>query len=411
MRIYFLAQRVPFPPDRGDKITTYNELRYLAADHEVEVFCLADGEDDLQNTAALRALSDQIHAVPLSRARGRLRALLAMATREPLTVAFFREEALQDKIIERFAKSPPDLILVYSSSMAQYVEEFANTPRLMQFAELDSLKWADHARLAPLPKRWLYRSESERLLSYERKIAESFSHSLVCTQEELREFERLVPGAPVTCIPNGVDSEYFAPSEGLKKGNHLIFTGVMDYFPNVDGISWFCQEILPLIRRQVPELQLTICGSRPVGQITRLQRIPGVTVTERVPDVRPYLDRADVAVVPLRIGRGIQNKVLEAMSMALPCVTTRTACMGIEAKDGRDLLVANDPSEFARHVVRLLSDDAARKRLGTNARATIKKHYSWAAPLAKLSRVIELEAGGGRERPVPIDKGDRVSVV
>ncbi len=411
MRIYFLAQRVPFPPDRGDKITTYNELRYLAADHQVEVFCLADGEDDLQNTAALRALSDQIHTVPLARARGRLRALLAMATREPLTVAFFREAALRDKIIERFAKSPPDLILVYSSSMAQYVEQFTNTPRLMQFAELDSRKWADYARLAPRPKRWIYGVESRRLLSYERKIARSFSHSLVCTEEELREFERLVPGAPVTCIPNGVDSEYFAPSEGLKKGNHVVFTGVMDYFPNVDGISWFCKEVLPQIRSRVPDLRLTICGSRPVDQVTALQRIPGVTVTGRVPDVRPYLNRADVAVVPLRIGRGVQNKVLEAMSMALPCVTTRTACRGIEAEEGRDLLVADDPSEFAGHVIRLLADDATRERLGANARATIKKRYGWAAPLAKLSRVIELEAGGGHERPVPIDKGDRVSVV
>ncbi len=219
----------------------------------------------------------------------------------------------------------------------------------------------------------------------------------------------VVPGAPVTCIPNGVDTEYFAPSEGLKKGNHLIFTGVMDYFPNVDGISWFCKEVLPQIRSRVPNLRLTICGSRPVDQVTALRSIPGVQVTGRVPDVRPYLDQADIAVVPLRIGRGIQNKVLEAMSMALPCVATSVACMGIEAQDGRDLLVADDPSEFIRCVVQLLSNDTARERMGAAARSTVENCHSWEVPLGKLSRIIEQEVGKGNDRQWPIDREDPIS--
>jgi sugar transferase (PEP-CTERM/EpsH1 system associated) len=234
----------------------------------------------------------------------------------------------------------------------------------------------------------IYRSEADRLLCYERSLAASFDYSLVCSQRELADFQRLIPGMPVSCIRNGVDFNFFRPTNGPKDSHRLVFTGVMNYSPNVEGVLWFCEQVLPLIQSNVSDVRFTICGAHPDKRIRRLTEIRGVEVTGAVPDVRPYLDRASVAVIPLRIARGIQNKLLEAMAMALPAVTTSSAFRGIEAEDGRDLLVADGAPEFAAAVLRLLRDRELRAQLGTAARATIEANYRWDDSLAQLDDVI-----------------------
>ncbi len=248
MRILFLAQRVPYPPDRGDKITTYHEIRHLARHHEVAVACLADGPEDLANVAALEPLAVSVDAVPLNRRRARVRALAALATGKPLTVAYFNEGELHRRVADRLRAWPADLIVVYSSGVAQFVERYADVPRVMQFADLDSLKWRQYAATVFPPKRWVFGLESRRLLSYERRLATEFSHSLVCTPREVRDFHQLIPGAPVSCVSNGVDLDYYQPVTVPRQENNLVFTGVMDYFPNVEGVVWFCRDVLPLIR-------------------------------------------------------------------------------------------------------------------------------------------------------------------
>jgi sugar transferase (PEP-CTERM/EpsH1 system associated) len=392
MRIFFLAQRVPYPPDRGDKITTFNEIRHLAERHEVEVFCLADGRKDIQNVPGLASLVKAVHAVPLSPVRATMRALLALFRPVPLTVAYFNETKLRRVIRERSVDVTPDIFLIYSSGMAQFVEELSGFPRIMQFAELDSMKWEDYARMSPAPKSLVYRIEARRLLDYERHIAETFSHCLVCTEQEKNNFEKLIPSAKVSCVPNGVDFEYFRPTDNEKVKNSLVFTGVMDYYPNVDGIAWFCNEILPIIQKRVPDVHFTICGRRPSRRVRALAGSAAVTVTGAVPEVASYLDAAQVAVVPLRIARGVQNKLLEAMSMGLPCVTTSAASSGILAEAGRDLLVADRPEEFAAHVIRLLEDGRLRETIGERARKAMKRNYDWNAHLAKLEAILHAEA-------------------
>ena len=398
MRILFLAQRVPYPPDRGDKITTYHEIRHLGRTHEVVVACLADGPDDLQHVDALRPLAAAIDAVALSHAGAHRRALAALMTGAPLTVAYFNQPQLHARVRARLQQQRFDAVLVYGSGMAQFVENVDHIPRIMQFADLDSQKWRQFARWSRPPSRWLYRLEARRLLRYERRLAARFEHSVVCTTAERKDFERLIPGRPVTCVGNGIDLEYFAPRHMAKQPNSIVFTGIMDYLPNADAAVWFCRDVLPLIRARIPTATVTICGARPAPAVETLRQIPSVTVTGRVPDVRPFLRAASVAVVPLRMARGVQNKLLEAMAMGLPVVATSCAFNGVEAQPGVHALVADESEAFAAAVVRLLANDALRTQLSQAARACMERNYRWETQLARLDAILAVETGSQLHR-------------
>jgi sugar transferase (PEP-CTERM/EpsH1 system associated) len=278
--------------------------------------------------------------------------------------------------------------------MAQYVEEFDQVPRIMQFADLDSVKWQLYASHCLPPRAWVYALEAQRLRRYERTIGTTFSRSLLCTPREVDDFRRLIAAGRVSLVGNGVDLEYFKPSRQSGKDlSSLVFVGTLDYLPNVDGVVWFCREVWPLIRERAREATFTICGARPRRAVKDLGRLPGVFVTGAVPDVRPYLQRAAVCVVPLRIARGIQNKLLEAMAMGLAVVTTSAAFEGVEAVRDRDLFVADEPRSFASHVVRLLEDERLRNEMGESARDAVERNYSWERAYSQLDAAIALATG------------------
>ena len=265
------------------------------------------------------------------------------------------------------------------------------SPRCHELCNLpnsNSSRWGQFARRSRPPLRWVYAIEERRFFAYERHIARTFTHALVCTAAEQCDFERLIPGVPVSLVGNGVDLEYFRSEDIAKKPASIIFTGVMDYLPNVDAVVWFCNEVLPIVQRQIPEAGLTICGSRPTATVRRLAKRRGVTVTGRVPDTRPYMDKAEVFVAPLRMARGIQNKLLEAMAMGLPCVASAAATAGTAVPDGEGIFVADDRDEFAEHVVRLLRDGAFRAQMAGKARAAAELNYRWETQLACLDGVI-----------------------
>lgn len=388
MRIFFVCQRVPFPPDRGDKIATFNEICHLSIKHEVHVFCLADGVKDLGNVSGLRDHAKSVTAVPVSALASKFRALEALLVGRPLSVAAFDEARLHRAITRKYDELRPDLIIVFSCNVAQYAEHFAGVPRIMQFHDLDSLKWAQYAERSGIPLKWVYETERRRLLTYERRIARRFSHALVCTAAERRDFERLFPGIAVTLVGNGVDLDYFRSAAETKRPGSIVFTGVMDYFPNVDAVVWFCDEILPIVQAQIPEASLTICGSRPAAAVRRLANRRGVSVTGWVADTRPHLDAAEVFAAPLRVARGIQNKVLEALAMGLPCVVTTAAWTGTVLPQGAGILVADDSAEFAGHIVRLLRDGGFRAEMARMARAAVEANYRWERQMAFLDQVI-----------------------
>lgn len=388
MRIFFLAQRVPYPPDRGDKITTANEVRHLARTHEVHVFCLADGADDLAQAEPLRGIVASVTAVLVSPAMARLRAARALLLGQSLTVGMLSEKALRRAVQAAARRMPPDLVIVYSSNVAQHALALGGVPRIMQFADLDSQKFADLGTRAAWPMRWVYALEGRRLLAWERRIAHEFSHSLLCTEAEVADFRALIPGAPVSFLGNGVDLDYFAPGHAVPEEDFLVFTGVMDYAANVDAMVWFCAEVLPRIREQRPGVRLAIVGSRPNAAVQRLAELPGVTVTGRVPDVRPWLGRATVFVAPLRLARGIQNKVLEAMASGVAVVASPAAFRGTGLAAGEGIVPAESAGDFARAVLDLLGDPGRRAEIARRGRAAMERDFTWAAQLARLDQVI-----------------------
>jgi sugar transferase (PEP-CTERM/EpsH1 system associated) len=265
---------------------------------------------------------------------------------------------------------------------------FPDVPRVMHFGDLDSLKWRQYAERSSIPLNWIYAVEAQRLLGYERHIAKISSHALVHTEIEKDDFGRLIPGIPVTVVGNGVDLDYFRSAGGEKKPGSMVFTGVMDYRPNIDAVVWFCDEILPLVQTEIPGANFTICGSRPAQAVRRLAKRRGVTVTGWVPDARPYLDRAEIFVAPLRMGRGVQNKLLEALAMGLPCVASMAAWSGTVIADGDGMLATDEPMEFARHVAGLLQDRTRRAEMSRKARAAAEANYRWEVQLARLDEVI-----------------------
>lgn len=408
MRIFFICRRVPFPPDRGDKIATFNVVRHLARRHEVHVFCLGDGQGDLANVSGLDGCARSVVVVPVGAAAIKWRAAKALLTGEPLSVAALDAAELHAAITRKHAELKPDLILVYSSNVAQFAEHFPLTPRVMQFGDLDSLKWGQYAARSRRPLKWLYAAEERRLLAYERRIAHEFAAALVHTAVEQRDFERLIPGVPVALVGNGVDLDHFRSAGLPKEPGGIVFTGVMDYRPNVDAVQWFSDAVLPLVRAEIPNARFTICGNRPTRSVRRLADRPGVTVTGWVPDTKPYLDRAEVFVAPLRMARGIQNKLLEALAMGLPCVASTAAWRGTALPQGDGILASDAASEFAAHVVGLLRDGAHRARMAAKARAAVEAHYRWETQLAQLDRIIDelvpapMPQGAGIAEPVTV---------
>jgi sugar transferase (PEP-CTERM/EpsH1 system associated) len=388
MRIFYICRRVPFPPDRGDKIAAFNAIRHLSTRHEVHVFCLGDGVQDLANISGLQACAKSVAAAPVDEFTIKLRALAALVTGEPLSVAALNETKLHDAIHRKFAELRPDLIIVYSCNMAQFAEDFHDVPRIMHFGDLDSLKWGQFAERSRTPLKWIYATEERRLLGYERHIAQIFSHALVHTDIEKRDFERLIPGIPVTVVGNGVDLDYFRSAGEAKQPASMVFTGVMDYRPNIDAVVWFCNEILPIVQTEIPGANFTICGSRPAPAVRRLAKRRGVTVTGWVPDARPYLDRAEIFVAPLRMARGVQNKLLEALAMGLPCVASTAAWTGTVVADGEGIQATDEPMEFAWNVVDLLRDGGRRADMARRARAAAEANYHWGVQLSHLDQVI-----------------------
>ncbi len=384
-----MAQRVPFPPDRGDKLAAYHAVRFLARRHSVTVAAPAVSSRELDHAEALRAQGVEVEVVRRGRLASGLAALAALATGEPLSLAYYHCRELSARIAARARQAPFDVAVSFSSSTGPYVTQLESTPLVADFVDLDSRKWESYARSRRWPWSWLYALEARRLLRYERRLAERALRTFVRTEAEKEDCVRLIPGGRFEVLANGVDLEYFRPPAAPPSGQGIVFTGVMDYHPNVDAVRHFCDAILPRVRERAPDAVFTIVGARPNREVRALARRPGVVVTGTVPDVRPLLHAARVAVAPLRLARGIQNKVLEAMAAGLPAVTTSAVRRGIGAADGEGLLVADRPDDFADRVVSLLRDPAFAAGVAARGRRYVERACVWEDNLEPLRAIIE----------------------
>lgn len=383
-----LAHRLPYPPRTGDKVRAYQVARHLAHHHELTLASLVDEPAAQPNRTELCREIPDIESAVISPVRKRFRALLHLAGGGSATMAYFDSRALRARVAARLKADRFDVLYVSSSSMAQYVNGSATIPVLMDFVDVDSDKWLQYADRLPPHKAWVYRLEGQRLRQHELRAARRANRCLVATPHEEALLHTLAPWAPTTVIPNGVDLDYFRPPSHVEPSAVIIFTGAMDYFPNVDAVTHFSREVFPRIRRRVPAAQLVIVGKNPEPAVRHLARLPGVHVTGTVADVRPFLRQAAVAVAPLRIARGVQNKVLEAMAMGLPVVATSKAHEGLEACPGQHLFVEDDPAGVAERVAGLLETPELRTEVGRAARRFVETHHSWGASLAKLDQVL-----------------------
>ncbi len=386
VRVLFLSQRVPYPPNRGDKITTWRLVERLKRTHEVRCVAFAHDEDDLRAAEELTKLGAPTTPIRIDLAANKRRSIPLLLTSKPMTLGVYGSRELQAVVDELAPKM--DVGYAYSSSMGAFLEAHPRLKRVMHFAELDSDKWRQYAERSRFPMSWVYAREHRTLLEFERRIAHSFDENVLCTPLEQRVFERDIPGARSVVMRNGVDLAHYRPTPERSEVGHLVFVGVMDYLPNIDGCVWFVNEIFPKLRARYPQVHLSIVGSRPTPEVTALARHKGVHVTGFVDDPREYLGRAMISIAPLRIARGIQNKVLEAMAMGLPVVGTTSATQGVEGEAGRDFLLANSVEEQVSAISSLLDDPALAHRLGRRGRTFVEERYDWEVALAPLDQML-----------------------
>ena len=395
--ILFLAHRIPYPPDRGDKIRSWHILKHLSGLACVHLACFADGEADAAHLPALRqALGGNLGEARIEvRRTGRLKAgATAMLSGKPVSLPMFDSGALRRFVTGLLESGRVGSIFAFSGQMAQFVPEDAPQLFVMDFVDMDSAKFAAYAEKAGAPLSWAYRREAEALFAFERASAARADVSLFVSEAEAALFRgKARLDADIRSVQNGVDLAFYDPSADFPKldvgpAPLIAFTGQMDYPPNAEAVTAFARDVFPLVRKTRPDARFAIVGRNPTEAVTRLGRGHGIVVTGAVEDIRSWLAAADVVVAPLRVARGVQNKVLEAMAMARPIVASPAAFEGIEAEPGRDLLVADGAAAQAEAVLRLL-DPAVAEAMGKAARARMERAYHWRTRLASLTDILQ----------------------
>ena len=389
MKILFISQRLPYPPIRGDKIRGFNLVKGLSERHDVSVVSFIRTTKEMADVETLKQYCASVDVCMLSEWKSKLNACLGVFSTKPLTLSWYYSKQLWDIVQKKIRDEKFDLLFVMCSSMAQYVFDNDN-PKIIDLVDVDSEKWIQYANRTSFPYSWVYSLEAKRLRRYEKDINKIFNNCLVVTEEEKKIFSSfsLYPDK-ITAISIGIDEEYFKPLLEEYTSNTIVFTGAMDYFPNIDAMIFFCKEILPLVKEKLPDVILYIVGSSPTQEVQRLANNKDIIVTGYVDDTRPYIGKSAVCVVPLRVAQGIQNKILEAMSMGIPVVTTSFGNKGVGAEEDKEIVVADDKNKFAEKVVEILQNRILRDQLSRNGKQLIGQRYSWKRVTDELNELIE----------------------
>lgn len=403
--ILFLCHRLPWPPDKGDKIRSYHVLRRLARDYEVYLGTFVDDPNDWQYVPEVERVCAGTCIRPLPSWRARLRALAALARNEALTPGCYRDRVMQHWVREVIATHHPDTALCFSSGVAPLVLRQPSLRRAMDFVDADSDKWRQYAEARHGLARVIYAREARKLASFEHSIAQAFDASLFVSDAEAAFFRQQVPAAAtkVHGVSNGVDCDYWDPGrdypnpypEGTRA---VVFTGAMDYRANIDAVEWFAGEAWPQIAERQPAARFYVVGSHPAEPVRALAAHAGITVTGGVPDVRPYLAHAHVVAAPLRIARGIQNKVLEALAMAKPVLATPEAWEGIDDFPGRAGCIDSSPDTLAAEALRWL--DRPQPAVVPAARAMVETRFDWNRNLDAYMAIVR--RASPRQKPATV---------
>ncbi|GAB4257856.1 MAG: TIGR03087 family PEP-CTERM/XrtA system glycosyltransferase [Methylomicrobium sp.] len=393
--LLFLVHRIPYPPNKGDKIRSFHFLKALSQHYHVFLGTFIDDDNDRQYIDTVKSYCRDTYIELLNPKHSKLKSLTGLLTGSALSLPYYRNGRLQawvDATIDRYAIQK---VLIFSSVMGQFVLNRSDIELLADFVDVDSDKWQQYSKKKHWPESWIYRRESERLFVFEKRLIAQAKAGLFVSEQEAALFRSMVPDYEdrVFGVNNGVDTEYFSPEQVFESPFHanaktLVFTGAMDYWANVDAVKWFAERVFPMIKQRCASAEFYIVGSKPTKDVLALAERDGIVVTGGVPDVRPYLANADAVVTPLRIARGIQNKVLEAMAMDKPVIATTMAIEGIPVDETHRVAVHDDEKGYAEAVCQILiGEDAGRER-SQNNRQFVLNHFSWQAATDRLIELI-----------------------
>jgi sugar transferase (PEP-CTERM/EpsH1 system associated) len=396
--LIYLCHRMPWPPIKGEKIHTWHVLNHLAQHFTVHLGVLVDEPEDMAHIPRMQAVCGSVGAFRIHRVTQLLRALRAVRPGRPLQPGTCASPALAAWVDACVARMPIAAIFISSVAMAPYALHRHGPRLILDAQDIDSEKWQTYAASSKWPMRLLWAREARTLRAYERHAAARCDVTFFVSAPEAQRFAELAPesAARVRWFENGVELDHFNPAHNFPTpfahpGPALVFTGHMQYRPNVDAVIWFATEVMPRLRSRGADAHFWIVGAAPTSSVQALAKRAGVHVTGQVADTRPYLAHAAAVVCPLRIARGIQNKVLEAMAMGKPVIASPGAFEGVCATAGRDLLIADGAAAFCTAIEAVLA--GAHPDLGAHARVAMEAHYDWAVTLGRMDRWLTLEKG------------------
>lgn len=395
MNFLFLPHRLPYPPNKGEKVHAFEVLKYLKSRGRVFIGTFVDDPHDEQYVETVRGMCDGLYVERIDPRIQKLKSLVGLLTGEALSIRFYHSPSMGAWVERTVAEQGIRTAVVFSAAPGQFVANLPELRKIVDFLDVDSAKFKAYAPKHHWPLSWLYRREARRLQEFELRLAEKAVASFFVTDAEVALFRSTAGNSPahVETMSCGVDFDYFSPAHPFESPFPdgtlpVVFTGVMDYLPNVDAVTFFVREVLPALRQSQPSVHFYIVGMRPAPAVLALAGAD-VTVTGRVDDVRPYLRHAAVVVAPLRVARGVQTKVLDAMAMARPVVVATTCAGAIDAEPGRHFDVADEASEYVERVLALLKEPQRAVALGLAAREQVMARYSWQAHLQRLGRYLD----------------------
>jgi sugar transferase (PEP-CTERM/EpsH1 system associated) len=405
--LLFLCQRLPFPPNKGEKITSFNMIRHLAQRFDVHVGSFVDTREDLEEVNGFRPYCASLYTARITKPLAWVPAFFRWLAGLPLSFALFRSAGLEAYVRSVVGRYRPIAIVTHSSNISDYALTPTSYPtmRVLHFADVDSEKFAAYAMQTKGWKRWLFAVEARRVRSAEARLAAAADAISFVSDEEAAAFKNVVDtrNTKILTVGNGVDVESFDPNKQwlrppMGDGPIFVFTGTMDYQPNIEAVLWFADVVFPSIRSLHPRVEFVIVGSSPTPAVEALARRPGILVTGRVPNVQPYLAYAAAAVAPLKIARGIQNKVLEALAMGRPTIVTSHAQTGIGLPSRTPVIVADGAEAWVSACLEILDNPSTAVGLAEHARSFVIEHFSWASQLRPLDALL---ASAGAEQPEP----------
>lgn len=390
-RLVVLAHRVPYPPNKGEKLRTFHQIEELVRKgHDVSVIAPYENDTELNDAKAL-ADKFSIDVICKKLPNRVLRLALAVLKNRSFSETNFYSSEIAQVLRERIEFA--DVLLVTASSLASYVFTLQNTNNiklLMDFMDVDSDKWRQYANESNFPKRLLYLREAKKISELERRVASTFDATFVIAETEKALFESLISNkGNLKVLGNGIDQSLFNPSKSKATSTtNFLFSGVMDYKPNIDAVLWFVEHCWTKIQLEVPNATLTVAGMNPSPSIIKLGAAHNIEITGFVDDIKPFFDQAHVFIAPFQIARGVQNKVLQAMACALPVVCTPLGAEGIMCHHNEDIIIAKDANEFTKQAIEFANNLALRERIGQQAFSTINSHYAWESVLKPLTEII-----------------------